>query len=113
MSVPTSEMITRATVSLTPGIVVSRSAASRKERSTSSALPLDLLHAGAQRVDLRQVQFQQEAMMRRHPAVHRGDDLRAAGLQTPGRAIGQPLGVGLPGDQRRDEPPGCSRPGCR
>ena len=37
MSTPTSEMITRATVSLTPGIVFSRSAASRKGRSTSSA----------------------------------------------------------------------------
>ena len=37
MSTPISEMITRATVSLTPGIVVSRSAASRKGRKTSSA----------------------------------------------------------------------------
>ena len=53
-------------------------------------LPLDRLHGGAQRVDLHQVQFQQEAMMCRHPAVHRGDDVRAAGLQAPGGAIGQP-----------------------
>ena len=68
-------------------------------------LPLDLLHGGAQRVDLRRVQSQQEAMMCRHPAVHRGDDVRAAGLQAPGGAIGQPLGVGLPGDQRRDDRP--------
>ena len=37
-------------------------------------------------------------MMRRHPAVHRGDDVRAAGLQAPGGAIGQPLGIGLSGD---------------
>ena len=68
-------------------------------------LPLDLLHGGAQRVDLRQMQFQQEAMMRRHPTVHRGDDVRAAGLQAPGGAIGQPLGVGLPGDERREDRP--------
>ena len=37
MSTPISATSTRATVSLTPGIVVSRSAASRKGRSTSSA----------------------------------------------------------------------------
>ena len=43
--------------------------------------------------------------MRRHPAVHRGDDVRAVGLQAPGGAIGQPLGIGLPGDERRQDRP--------
>ena len=49
--------------------------------------PLQLLHGGAQRVDLRQVQLQQEAMLVRHPAVHRGEDVRATGLQAPGGAM--------------------------
>ena len=68
-------------------------------------LVLDLLHSGGERVDLRQVQLQQEAVVRRHPAVHRGDDVRAAGLQASGGAIGQPLGIGLPGDERRQNRP--------
>ena len=59
------------------------------------------------------VQFQQEAMMRRHPAVHRGDDVRAAGLQAPGGAIGQPLGIAFPGDERREDRPAAGAPGCR
>ncbi len=43
-------------------------------------LLLQFLHGGAQRVDLPQVQLQQETVVRRHPAVHRGDDdpLRSA-----------------------------------
>ena len=81
MSTPTSATSTRATVSLTPGIVVSRSAASRKGRSTSGLL-LQFLHGGAQRIDLPQVQLQQETVVRRHPAVHRGD-VRTVGLQAP------------------------------
>ena len=43
--------------------------------------------------------------MGRHPAVHRGDDVRATGLQAPVGAIGQPLGIGLPGDERRENRP--------
>ena len=61
-------------------------------------LLLQFLHGGAQRVDLPQVQLQQETVVRRHPAV-RGDDVRAVGFQAPGGAIGQPLGIGLPGDE--------------
>ena len=68
-------------------------------------LLLDLLHSGGQRIDLRQVQLQQETMMRRHPAVHRGDDVRTVGLQAPLGAISQPLGIGLPGDERRQDRP--------
>ena len=56
-------------------------------------LVLDLLHGGGQRVDLRQVQLQQEAMVRRHTAVYRGDDVRAAGLQAPSRTIRQSLEI--------------------
>ena len=66
-------------------------------------LPLQLPDGGLQRIDLRQVQLQQEPMMGRHPAMHRGDDVRATGLQAPGGAIGQPLGIGLPGDERRED----------
>ena len=56
-------------------------------------LVLDLLHGGGQRADLRQVQLQQEPMMR--PTVHRGDDLHTIGLQAP---VGQSArrGIGLP-----------------
>jgi len=39
-------------------------------------LPLQLLHRRLQRIDLRHVQFQQEAMMRRRTTVHRGDGVR-------------------------------------
>ena len=41
-------------------------------------------------------------MMGRHPAVHRGDDVCANGLPAHVGAIGQPLGTGLRGDQRRE-----------
>ena len=47
MSTPTSAIITRATVSLTPGIVVNRSAASRKGAQHLVGLPLQFLHGGA------------------------------------------------------------------
>ena len=43
--------------------------------------------------------------MRRHPAVHGGDDVRAASLQAPGGAIGQPLGIGLSRDDRGEDRP--------
>ena len=66
---------------------------------------LDLLHSGGDRVDLGQVQLQQETVVRRHPPVHGGDDVRAAGLQASCGAIGQPLGIGLPGDERRQDCP--------
>jgi len=69
------------------------------------SLPLHVLHGRTQRINLRQVQLQQETMMGRHPPVHRGDDVRAAGLQAHVGAIGQPLGIGLPGDQRREDRP--------
>ena len=36
-------------------------------------LLLQFLHGDAQRIDLPQVQLQQETVVRRHPAVHRGD----------------------------------------
>ena len=65
----------------------------------------DPLHGGGQGVDLRQVRLQQEAMVRCHPTVHRGDAVRAAGLQAPGGVIGQPLGISLPGDERREDRP--------
>lgn len=67
-------------------------------------LELHVLLGGGQRVDLRQVQLPQEAVVRHHPAVHRGDDLRTAGVQASGGAIGQPLGIGFIGDERREDP---------
>ena len=50
-------------------------------------LLLQLLHRGAQRIALPQVQLQQKAMVRRHPTVHRGDDVRTVGLHTDVGAI--------------------------
>ena len=79
MSTPISERITRATVLLTPGIVVSRSAASERAEDLVG-LMFDLLHLGSQRVELRQVQLQQETMMRCDRAVHRGGGLCTTGL---------------------------------
>ena len=80
MSTPTSAMITRATVSLTPGIVVSRSAASREGAQDLVGLLLQLLHGRPQCIDLPQVQLQQETVVLRHPPVYRGDDVRTVGL---------------------------------
>ena len=74
---------------------------------------LDLLHGGGERVDLRQVQLQQRTVVRRRPAVPRGDDVRAAGLQASGGAIVQPLGIGLPGDERGRDRPAAAGPRCR
>ena len=44
-------------------------------------------------------------MVRRHPTVDRGDDVRAVGFQADVGAISQPLGIGLPGDERREDRP--------
>ena len=66
-------------------------------------LTFELLHRRIQSVDLRQVQLEQETMMRRHSAVHRRDDVCAARLQASVGAIRQPLGIGLAGDDRRED----------
>ena len=43
-------------------------------------LLLQLLHGRPQRIDLPQVQLQQETVVLRHPPVYRGDDVRTVGL---------------------------------
>ena len=48
------------------------------------------------------------SQMRRHPTIHRGDAVRAAGLQAlqaPGGAIGQAFGISLSGDKPREDRP--------
>ena len=102
MSTPISATSTRATVSLTPGIVVSRSAASRKGRSTSSACCSSFCTAARNASICPRCSSSRKRWC---AVVHRGDDVRAVGFQAPGGAIGQPLGIGLPGDERRQDRP--------
>ena len=68
-------------------------------------MALQRLHGGVERLDLRQMQLEHEAMMRGHPAMQHLDQLRAAGLQAAGCEIGQALGVGLARDERVEDRP--------
>jgi hypothetical protein len=89
--------MTRATVSLTLGIVIRRWTAARKGAAQAR---LHLAHGPLQRIDLREVQLQHEPMVGGDGAVQRVDEGGAGGLETPPREVGQALGVLFTGDQR-------------
>src|SRR6266849_7768068 len=60
---------------------------------------------GLQRSDLREMELDHESMMRRDPALQRGDELRPRRLEPSVREIGQPLRLGLPCDERGQNRP--------
>ena len=95
MSTPISATSTRATVSLTPGIVVSRSAASRKGRSTSSACCSSFCTAARNA----SICPRCSSSRKRWCAVTRpctAATMSARPLHADVGAISQPLGIGLP-----------------
>jgi hypothetical protein len=68
-------------------------------------MPLELLHRGLQRLDLRQMQFDQETMVRGDATVQGLNELGARGFQPSRGEIGQALGISLAGNERAQDRP--------
>ena len=102
MSTPISAITTRAAVSLSPGIVISRVAAARKGSRASLEMALQRSHGRLEGLDLGQVQLDHEAMKRGHAG---GDQLDTTRLEPSRRQIeiGQAGRVGLTGAARAEK----------
>src|SRR5262245_20381359 len=103
MSVPISATRTRAAVSLSPGIVVSRLTARRKGPSASPTRASLSCTAASGASILGEMQLDHEAMMIGHPPVQCVDELCARRFEAAARQIGQSFGVGLAGDERVED----------
>ena len=71
-----------------------------KGRKRLGDVSLQVRYRCLKRLNLRQMQLEHEAMMGGHPAAQHVDQLRARGLQSAFRQVGQPLGIRFADDQR-------------
>jgi hypothetical protein len=81
MSRPISATMTRAIVCRMPGMVMSRSTALLTGREGFAQAHLHVAHGDLERINLRQMQAQQKAMVGSHAATQGSDDGRARGFQ--------------------------------
>ena len=100
MSTPISAMTTCATMSLTPGIVVSRSAEVRSGSSRVPTLESSFAMASSAASNLTQVQSQQESVMVCRIAAQSLHAHSPRSLHAIIDQIGQALRVALPSDER-------------
>src|SRR5438094_2228622 len=81
-------------------MVVSRSARSRKGTQGLPDARLHIAHGRLERLDLPEVQLEQETVMLADSTTQRLDQRCAARFETPGRELDELLGIGLAADQR-------------
>ena len=105
MSVPISATSDRAVVSLRPGMV-ERSADRRAHGAQRVANPhIDRGDGTLQAINLQQMQLDHKAVMLGDAPMQCLAEVGAAGFQAPAREVGQPVGIGLAGDDRGEDRP--------
>ena len=73
-----------------------------KGREGLTQARLHLAHRGVERIDLRQMQAQEESVMRRHPALQCRDDGGTGRFQSPLTEVGEPFGILFAANDRLD-----------